>query len=155
VAYLIWLVVIGSSIWVAADASSIGARKGLVPGFFNMGVAGWFFACLLLWIVAFPGYLATRNKIKAAAQWGPGAGGYQAYGAPQWQAQWQPQWRSPEPPRPALSTVGWTIPGGVPTPTSHPPTPSAGWYLDPQDHTLLRWWDGVQRTDHRTPTAPS
>jgi len=29
-----------------------------------MGVAGWFFSCLLLWIVAFPAYLAKRGEYK-------------------------------------------------------------------------------------------
>ena len=27
-----------------------------------MGPRGWFFACILLWIIAFPMYLATRPK---------------------------------------------------------------------------------------------
>jgi hypothetical protein len=64
---LLYLVVIGTSIWVAVDASSIGARSGLVKGFAGMGPAGWFFCCLLLWIVGFPLYLAKRSEIRAAA----------------------------------------------------------------------------------------
>ena len=60
--YLLFVVVIGSSIWVVADANSIGVRKG--KGFFDMGPWGWFFACLLLWIVAFPVYLAKRSEYK-------------------------------------------------------------------------------------------
>ena len=38
---VIWLVIIGTSIWVAVDSSNIGARKGLVKGSGNMGPAGW------------------------------------------------------------------------------------------------------------------
>jgi hypothetical protein len=63
---VIWLVIIGTSIWVAIDASNIGARRGLVKGLANMGPAGWFFCCLLLWIIGFPVYLAKRSEIKAA-----------------------------------------------------------------------------------------
>lgn len=64
---VIWLVIIGTSIWVAIDASNIGARRGLIKGLGNMGPAGWFFSCLLLWIIGFPVYLAKRSAIKAAA----------------------------------------------------------------------------------------
>ena len=63
---VIWLVIIGTSIWVAIDASNIGARKGLVKGVAHMGPAGWFFCSLLIWIVGFPVYLAKRSEIKAA-----------------------------------------------------------------------------------------
>ena len=64
---VIWLVIIGTSIWLAVDSSNIGARKGLVKGSGNMGPAGWFFCCLLIWIIGFPVYLAKRSEIKAAA----------------------------------------------------------------------------------------
>ncbi len=64
----LWLVVLGTSIWVWVDASSIGARKGLVKGVADMGPFAWFLCSLLLWIVAFPIYLAKRGAIKAAAQ---------------------------------------------------------------------------------------
>lgn len=60
---LILLLVVGSSIWVYADAKSIGARKGLTTGFFDLGPGGWCAACLLLWIVAFPVYLGKRKQI--------------------------------------------------------------------------------------------
>jgi hypothetical protein len=65
---VVLLVVIGTSIWVAIDASHIGARRGLIKGSGNMGPAGWFLCCLLLWIIGFPVYLAKRSEIKAAAQ---------------------------------------------------------------------------------------
>jgi len=64
---LVFLVVIGTSIWVAIDASHIGARKGLIKDLATMGPAGWFVCCLLIWIIGFPVYLAKRSEIKAAA----------------------------------------------------------------------------------------
>jgi hypothetical protein len=60
---LLWVVVVGISIWVAIDASNLGVRRGsLGGGFLDMGVVGWFLACLLLWIVALPAYLVTRSR---------------------------------------------------------------------------------------------
>jgi hypothetical protein len=61
---LIWIVVIASSIWVLVDARSIEVQKGQVRGIANMGPVGWFIVCLLLWIVAFPMYLAKRPEYK-------------------------------------------------------------------------------------------
>lgn len=65
---LMWLIFLGTSIWVWVDASDIGAKKGLVKGIFDMGPLAWFLCCLLVWIIAFPIYLAKRGTIKAAAQ---------------------------------------------------------------------------------------
>ena len=64
---LLLLVVIGSSIWVYFDAKSIGVRKGLEKGFFDMGPSGWAAASLLLWIFVFPAYLAKRGTLKGLA----------------------------------------------------------------------------------------
>jgi hypothetical protein len=59
------LVVPPTTLWVLIDANTLKVRKGrLGGGFFDMGVAGWFFSCLLLWIVAFPAYLAKRGEYK-------------------------------------------------------------------------------------------
>ena len=33
-------------------------------------------------------------------------------------------------------------------PSAVEPDPIAGWYTDPWDDTLLRWWDGAQWTTH-------
>jgi hypothetical protein len=56
---------LSSSVWVLGDASSLGVRKGcLNGGFFDIGPVGWFISTLLLWCVAFPGYLVTRPKYK-------------------------------------------------------------------------------------------
>jgi len=61
-----WLIVIGSAIWVLIDAKTIGVKKGLVPGMGNMGPWSWFFVSLLLWIIGFPMYLYYRGKFKLA-----------------------------------------------------------------------------------------
>lgn len=150
--YFMPLLVVGTSIWVAIDASNLGARKGLVPGFWNMGAAGWFFACVLLWIVAFPGYLINREKIKTAAQRSAFGGGQYP---PGWTPQWQPQWQAPAPTpaRPPLSTTGWTNPTAVPV-TPPPARPGPDWYVDPDDHSLLRWWDGSNWSEHKKRADP-
>ena len=62
--YLLYIIVIVTSIWVVADAKTIGVRKGQMKGFTDMGPWGWFIACLLLWIIGFPIYLAKRNEYK-------------------------------------------------------------------------------------------
>lgn len=63
---MIMLAVVGTSIWVLIDATSIKAQKGLIKGVFDMGPGGWFISCLLLWVVAFPCYLSIRKDIIAA-----------------------------------------------------------------------------------------
>ena len=60
-------VVCGTSLWVLIDSRNIGIRKGTTTGFFNMGPTGWFFACLLFWIAAFPAYLVKRRQHKRPA----------------------------------------------------------------------------------------
>ncbi len=64
---LMYVVILGTSIWVLFDAKSIGVKKGLVTGIANMGPWTWFFVCLFLWIVGFPVYLAKRGELKRAA----------------------------------------------------------------------------------------
>jgi 8-oxo-dGTP pyrophosphatase MutT (NUDIX family) len=61
---VVWFLIIGSSIWVVVDAKSIGVKRGQIKGLGNMGPWGWFFACLLLWILGFPLYLTKRNQFK-------------------------------------------------------------------------------------------
>ncbi len=58
------LVVIGTSLWVLIDAKSIGVRKGQIKGLGDMGPWGWFWGCLLLWIIGFPLYLVKRGEFK-------------------------------------------------------------------------------------------
>jgi len=66
VVYPIAFVVIGTSLWVYFDARAIGVKKGQVTGLADLGPGGWLVASLLLWIIAFPLYLANRGKFKAA-----------------------------------------------------------------------------------------
>lgn len=64
---LVLVIVVGTSIWMLVDAKNIGVRKGLVSSkLFDMGPVGWFFAGLLIWIVAFPCYLVKRAAYKQA-----------------------------------------------------------------------------------------
>lgn len=63
---LVWVIVIGSSIWVLIDAKRIGVQKGQIKGICNMGAVAWFIVCLLLWIVAFPCYLWKRRQYLTA-----------------------------------------------------------------------------------------
>ncbi|MGH9028169.1 MAG: DUF2510 domain-containing protein [Acidimicrobiales bacterium] len=64
-AFLVVVIVIVAvtSIWVVVDAARIGVRRGgMGGGLLDMGIAGWFVACELVWIVAFPLYLASRRR---------------------------------------------------------------------------------------------
>lgn len=65
---LIFLVVVGTSIWVFFDAKSIGVKRGQIKGIADMNPFGWLLSCLLLWIVAFPIYLSKRNEFKRISQ---------------------------------------------------------------------------------------
>jgi hypothetical protein len=60
------IVAIVTSIWVYFDAKKIGVRKGLMSGIADMNPGMWLFACLFLWIVAFPIYLIKRADFKKA-----------------------------------------------------------------------------------------
>jgi hypothetical protein len=60
----IWLIVIGTSIWVFFDANKIGVKKGQLKGVCNMGPGGWLITCLFLWIIGFPVYLIKRPELK-------------------------------------------------------------------------------------------
>lgn len=66
--FVIVLIVLATSLWVLIDATSIGVKKGQIEGLGNMGPWGWFFACLGLWIIAFPMYLAKRGELKKLNQ---------------------------------------------------------------------------------------
>lgn len=61
---LIVIGMIASSIWVLVDAKTIGVKKGQLKGMADLGPWGWFWVCLLLWIVGFPVYLAKRGELK-------------------------------------------------------------------------------------------
>jgi hypothetical protein len=55
---VIVLVVVGSTIWMGVDAYHAGRSWG--------SVAGWVIGALLVWIVAFPWYLASRRSFEAS-----------------------------------------------------------------------------------------
>ncbi len=61
---LISLIIVVTSLWVFFDARSIGVKKGQIKGLANVGPVGWFFACLGLWVIAFPMYLFKRGEFK-------------------------------------------------------------------------------------------
>jgi hypothetical protein len=61
---IVWLIVIITSIWVLIDAKKIGVKKGQIKGLADIGPWGWFFVCLLLWIIGFPFYLLKRGELK-------------------------------------------------------------------------------------------
>jgi hypothetical protein len=59
------LIILPTAVWVLIDATNLKVKKGkLGGGFFDMGATGWFLSCLLLWIIAFPAYLAKRGEYK-------------------------------------------------------------------------------------------
>ena len=60
---LITPMVVLSSLWVAVDSSRLGLRR--YKSGISYGPVVLFFACLLLWIVGFPWYLAMRHRIKS------------------------------------------------------------------------------------------
>lgn len=69
---LILVVVTVSAVWVYIDATN--HRIGKQPnerGFFNLSAGGWGAVVLLLWIVAFPCYLAKRSDLIAKAKKSP------------------------------------------------------------------------------------
>ena len=61
---IILIVVVVPSIWVLVDAKKIGVNKGQIQELGNPGAWGWFFVCLLFWVVGFPFYLAKRSAFK-------------------------------------------------------------------------------------------
>lgn len=114
---LVWLIIIGTSIWVAIDASNIGARKGLVKGVANMGPAGWFFCCLLIWIIGFPVYLAKRPEIKTAAATSKVVPSMPGYPPPVAQIPMSPPGWYPSPPSPTQpldeGCIGLSVPSSA------------------------------------------
>jgi hypothetical protein len=64
---VVLIVVAATSIWVFVDARQLGAKRGVLGGgFLDSSAGAWFIGCLLLWIIAFPCYLAARPKLVAA-----------------------------------------------------------------------------------------
>jgi hypothetical protein len=122
---LVLLLVIGSSVWVGVDASNLGVRSGRLGGgsLLDMSIASWVVCCLLLWIIAFPCYLAARGRyrtLNVAESRQPGASALPANAT---------GWHTPtSPPAPAqMSPDGrWWWDGQQWTPVVAPPPPIQG-----------------------------
>ena len=132
----LWVVVPVSGILVYADAKAIGARKGLLAhGIGNNSAGMWGIATVLMWIVVLPLYLVYRPRIKEAKQAEMNRShGYGAQQASPSQNAWQPQ-----------------TPPTFAVPPIEPQLPPAGWYIDPNNADLNRWWDGTVWTEHQNP----
>ncbi len=57
-----FFMVLGTSLWAAIDSSKIELRR--YKSGISYGPVVLFIACVLLWIIGFPWYLAMRYKIK-------------------------------------------------------------------------------------------
>jgi hypothetical protein len=65
-AQLLFLVIVGTTVWVGFDARELEMRQGrLSGGAVDMGTRAWVVCCLLLWVIAFPCYLVARSKYVA------------------------------------------------------------------------------------------
>jgi hypothetical protein len=111
IATFIILVVVATSIWVFFDAPQHGLSRMAA------------LACLLLWIVGFPLYLADRSKRRRELA----VGAYRRLPAV------APQLARAAPPAASRQVT--------------PPPPPPGYYPDPQQAASLRWWDGRDWTD--------
>ena len=60
----LWLIFLGTILWVYFDAKAIGVKKGIIRGLADMNVGAWIGGMVLLWIVFFPFYLIKRGEFK-------------------------------------------------------------------------------------------
>ena len=60
---LVWSVVIGTSLWVLVDATTIGVERGQLEGLADMTPLEWFGCCLMLWPIGVLYYLAKREEL--------------------------------------------------------------------------------------------
>ena len=122
--------VLGSTVWVGIDASNLGVKRGrLGGGSLDMSTASWVICCLLLWVLAFPCYLAARAKYKAlAGPWHAGNNGGLGFTPPFAQ-------------QPAMASGQYSPAyGAAPMPATYAP-PAAPPQMSPDGHW---WWNGHQ-----------
>ena len=62
------LMVLASTLWMYLDSRKLRYDKRDITGLAAMSPGGWLVAGLFLWILAFPLYLASRGKLRAAGQ---------------------------------------------------------------------------------------
>jgi hypothetical protein len=125
---IVWLAIIGSTIWVGIDASNLGMKRGRIGGGpIDMGVVSWVLCCLFLWIIAFPCYLVARGKYRALP-----AAGWQGYGAPVADG-----WTMPQVQAPVWSTPTQTVTAQPVAPPQY--SPDGHWWWNGQE------WVAVQR----------
>ena len=92
-------------------------------------------------------HVLQDRRARAQQVGGPSAGAYGiaggGYGAPGY-------------PQPGYAQPGYAPQGdGAPGyGTAAPASSGAGWFPDPQDPTLVRWWDGQSWTDQARPNTP-
>lgn len=115
---IVVLLVVGSSLWMAIDSSNFGAYRNGAAGVAGTHPIMWFLAGILMWIITFPVYLATRPKMMATERENAGRAGSDA---------------------PAL--LGTTL-------SPPPPVIPAGWHPDPTSRFQYRWWDGERWSEH-------
>ena len=63
---LMFLLIVGTAVWVGFDAQELEMRRGrLGGGPIDMGTRAWVVCCLFLWVISFPCYLVARSKYVA------------------------------------------------------------------------------------------
>ncbi len=118
----------------------LAAQFGKGSGF---GIGLVFLSPIFLPILAF-------GRSQHGASWRPASASFAA----------APPFRYPavttQPALPVLPALP-AVPGDPARPALPPPvaqapvTPAAGWYVDPTDSAILRWWDGSTWTEHTRP----
>ncbi|MGI4788405.1 MAG: SHOCT domain-containing protein [Janthinobacterium lividum] len=64
---IIFLIVIGTTIWVGFDASTNKVTSDDKDYNWSNGAGAWVVGCILLWIVVFPWYLVRRARVLRVA----------------------------------------------------------------------------------------
>lgn len=65
---IFFVIILATSLWMFFESRSFEYDKREIKGLAAVGPWGWLFAGLLLWIVAFPLYLASREKLRRAGE---------------------------------------------------------------------------------------